>query len=308
MLSSLHLRRHRRAGPLDDLLGLPAGELLRLHDLAHAHVERLQLEQQEQPLEDRDVELLLEVELVPPAPLVALGRGAAVEDQHLLEGIEVDVQVEVVGGFARQDQLHIARIDADVVRLLEDARHALNDALLHDEALVRSERARHQQVAVGAEGLVGLLEPVQLSVVLLAPPVIEVAEEAACLLRLAAGPRVCHRQAVEQGKPRDGDEALAATLALGLDGVEAGDFRSGGRGWPLRAAWLAELEVAGKKPALAVASCASAEGMISAPHNAARHVRRCPPCNPQSSRRVSSGSSRAHPSGCRDYANDRAAF
>ena len=55
-------------------------------------------------------------------------------------------------------------------------------------ALVRRERARHQQVAVGAERLVGLLQLVQLRVVLLAAPVIEVAEEAARLLRLAAGP------------------------------------------------------------------------------------------------------------------------
>ncbi len=97
-----------------------------LHHLADALFERLQLEQQEQPLEERDVELLAQIELLPAAAAVALAGGAAVEQQHFLEDIEVDLQVEAVGGFARQDLLDVVVVDADVVRLVEDARHALD--------------------------------------------------------------------------------------------------------------------------------------------------------------------------------------
>ncbi len=187
-------------------------------------VERLQLEQQEQPLEERDVELLAQIEFLPAAAVVALARGAAIVQQHLLEDVEVDLQVEAVGGFSRQDLLDVIVVDADVVRLVEDARHALDHARLHDGALVRREGARHQQVAVGAERLVGLLELVQLRVVLLAAPVIEVAEEAARLFALSRRPGRRRRQAVEQRKAGDRDEALLAACALGHHGVEGGDL------------------------------------------------------------------------------------
>ncbi len=107
------------------------------------------------------------------------------------------------------------------------------DARLHDGALVRREGARHQQVAVGAERLVGLLQLVQLRVVLLAAPMIEVAEEAARLLRLPGRPGGRRRQAVEQRKAGDRDEALLAACALRHHGVEGGDLlfarRRGGR-------------------------------------------------------------------------------
>ncbi len=95
---------------------------------------------------------------MPAAALIALARGAAVVEQHLIEDIEIDLQIETVGGFARQDLLDIVVVDAHVVGLREDARHAVDDAHLHHLALVRRESAGHQQIAVGAERLVGFLE------------------------------------------------------------------------------------------------------------------------------------------------------
>ena len=180
--------RDAQAFALDDLLGFAAAELLRLHHFAHALVERFQLEEQEQALKERNVELLAQIELLPAAAQIALARGAAVVEQHLLKDIEVDLKIEAVGGFARQDLLDVVVVDTHVVGLREDTRHAVDHTLLHHLALIRREGARHQEIAVGAERLVGLLQLVHLRVVLLPAPVIEVAEEAARLLGLAGWP------------------------------------------------------------------------------------------------------------------------
>ena len=116
----LDLGRQNAAQLGDDLLGFLARDLLVRHHLADADVDRLQLEQDEEALEDRNVELLLAHELLVVAPLVLPGRGAAVVDQALVEGLEVDVEIEAVVRFLGQDQLDVGGIDADIVGMLED--------------------------------------------------------------------------------------------------------------------------------------------------------------------------------------------
>src|SRR5262249_19885577 len=65
------------------------------------------------------------------------------------------------------------------------------------------------QVAVGAEGLVDLLELEQIGGIGMPPPVVEIAHEAARLAGLALRPTLVVRQAVEQRMARDGQELLA---------------------------------------------------------------------------------------------------
>ena len=196
--------------------------------------------------------------------MVALAGGAAIEQQHLLEDVEVDLQVEAVGGFSRQDLLDVVVVDADVVRLVEDARHALDHARLHDGALVRREGARHQQVAVGAERLVGLLELVQLRVVLLAAPVIEVAEEAARLFRLPAGQAVGAVRRSSSAKRVTGMKRSLPRALSGITASKAETFSSVG------AAAAALPVILAKKPVGAAvgAACTSVEDMFGLPSGA----------------------------------------
>src|SRR5262249_41803677 len=73
----------------------------------------------------------------------------------------------------------------------------------------RGKGTRQQQVAVGAEGLVDLLELEQIGGIGMPPPVVEIAHEAARLAGLALRPTLVVRQAVEQRMARDGQELLA---------------------------------------------------------------------------------------------------
>ncbi len=142
------------------------------------------------------------------------------------------------------------------------------DARLHHGALVRREGARHQQIAVGAERLVGFLELVQLRVVLLAAPVIEIAEEAARLLGLSGRPGGRRGQAVEQRKTGDGDEALLAARAFRHHGVEGGDLGFVGRACRRASRQLREEAGRGRRRA----ACTSVEDMVGLPSNHANRA------------------------------------
>ncbi len=232
-----HALRQKRAQTLDDALCLLAGDFALFHHLFDAHLNRLQLEQYEQALEHRHVDLApAEIGLADVALAAAVVGGAAVEDRDLLEGLHVDMQVEAVVRILGQDEVHVGGIDTCEIGLLQQLGNLLHETLLHDLALFGAKCARMQQVAVGAERLVGLFQLVQLRVVLLAPPMIEIAEEAARLLGLPGRPGGGRRQAVEQREAGDGDEALLAARALRHHGIESGDFFlfASGRGLTVR--------------------------------------------------------------------------
>ncbi len=156
-----------------------------------------------------NVEFFLPPEL-PKHAFLILSRGRpAIVNQHLFERGEVHVEVETVVRFLRENERHVLRIDALIVRLLENAPNAFDDACLHELALVGRELACNEKVAVGAETLVSLKQRAEARGMLLAPPVLEIAEEAACLFRTAlAAPGVPHRQAIEERIERDGQKLL----------------------------------------------------------------------------------------------------
>ena len=121
---------------------------------------------------------------------MALGEHgrAAVEDQHVLERGDVNLQVETVMGILCQDDMEVRRIDAREVALLEQLRHARDESLLHGPPLFRAEGPRVQQVGVGAERFIDLLEVEELHRVGMAAPVVEIAHEAARLTGIAIRP------------------------------------------------------------------------------------------------------------------------
>ena len=140
-------------------------------------------------------------------PLGERGR-AAVEDQHVLEGSDVNLQVETVMGILGQDDVEVRRIDAREVALLEQLRHARDEPLLHGPPLFRAESARVQQIGVGAERFVDLLEVEKLHRVGMAAPIVEIAHEAARLAGIAVRPQARLRQPVQQRVARDGQKFL----------------------------------------------------------------------------------------------------
>ena len=154
------------------LLRLLAVDLSFLHHLAHAHVEGLELEEQAQALEHRNPHLLpAHVGAFDVAPALADGRRAAVVDQDLLEGVEVDLEVEAVGGVLGQDEVYVGGVHAREIALLQQLGHLPNEPLLHDRALFSAVGARLQQIGVRAERLVGLLELEQLHGVGMTAPI-----------------------------------------------------------------------------------------------------------------------------------------
>jgi hypothetical protein len=89
----------------DDALGLILVEPALLHHLLHAHVEWLQLEQNEKALKHRHLDLLpAHVGLADVAAPLGDGGGAAVEDEEILEGVGIDLQVEAIVGMLGQDE------------------------------------------------------------------------------------------------------------------------------------------------------------------------------------------------------------
>ena len=70
------------------------------------------------------------------APLVFPVRGAAIIDRDPLESLHIDEEIEAVMAIARQDDFDVVRIDALVVRPLQKAFDALEDAMLQCLALV----------------------------------------------------------------------------------------------------------------------------------------------------------------------------
>ncbi len=195
-------------------------QVLLRHHFANADIERLQLEQDEKALEDRDVELLLAHEFPEIAPLVLPRRGTAVIDQAFVEGAEVDAEIESVVRFLGQDHFDVGGIDTDVIGMLEDDLDLLEQPLLHVPALGHRVLARHQQIAVGAECFVGSQNLLQIGVVLLAAPMFEVMEKAPRRRGLSRRPGVRVGQPVNERGDGDGDEALAAANILGLDLVK----------------------------------------------------------------------------------------
>ena len=111
--------------------------------------------------------------------------------------------------------MHVGRIDAREVALLQQGGHLRHQPPLHDRALLRAEGAGLQQIAVGAERLIGLLEREQLHGIGVAAPVIEIAHEAARLHGVAVGPQAGGRQPVHEGMAGDGQELLAAVAGSG---------------------------------------------------------------------------------------------
>src|SRR5262249_51123965 len=96
------------------------------------------------------------------------------------------------------------------IALLEQRSHLRDKPLLHTRALLGTEGARLQEIAVGTEGLVGLLKLEQLHRIAMTAPIVEVAHETACLCGVAVGPQIGGRQTVHEGMARDGQELLAA--------------------------------------------------------------------------------------------------
>jgi hypothetical protein len=227
-----HRHRQQPAQVAHELLGLLLLDLPLRHHFAHAHVEGLELEQQEHALEHRDLHFApAHVGLPDIAPALGDGGGAAVVDLDLFERLQIHLEVEPVGRVLGQDEVHVGRIDAREVALLQQVGHLLHEPLLHDRALLRAEGARLEQIAVGAERLVGLLQVEQLHGIGVAAPVIEVAQEAARLHRVAVRPEVGGRQPVHQGMAGDGQELLAAAcgcraLVRVLRGDRDGSARS----------------------------------------------------------------------------------
>jgi hypothetical protein len=175
----------------------------------HAHIKWFQLEQQEHALEHGNFEF--PPEHVGPSDVAAVlanGRRPPVIDQHLLERVEVDLEVKAVGRIFRQYEVHVGWINAREVALLQQFSHLLHEPLLHHRPFFRAELARAQQIAVGAERLVGLLQFEQAHGVGMPPPIVEIAHEAAHMLDVAVRPGVCHGQTVHQCRARDGQELL----------------------------------------------------------------------------------------------------
>ncbi len=96
-----------------------------------------------------------------------------------------------------------------VVRLVHQLGHLVDKAALHRRLLGDGELPRDEQVAVGAEGLVGLLEVHQASDVGLLAPVVEIPEEPPGVGGAAVGPGGRSRQPIEQRAARDRQELLA---------------------------------------------------------------------------------------------------
>ena len=198
-------------------LGVGAIDLLLLHHLAHPLLERLQLEQQEQPLEDGNFHLFpADVALQRIAPPLRDGGRTAVVDQHLLEGLEIHLQIEAIVRIRGEDDMHLARVDAGEVALLEELGDLPHQPLAQRRALLRRERARGEQIAVWAERLVAVLQLEQPHRVGMPPPVVEVAHEAPHLHDVAVGPGARHRQAIHQRGPRHRQEFLALQGAGGV--------------------------------------------------------------------------------------------
>ena len=153
---------------------------------------------------------------------------ATVVDQHLLECGDVHLQVEAVVGILGQDDVEVRRIDAREVALLQQLRHACDEPLLHGLAFLRAEDARVQQVGVGAERLVDLLEVEQLHRIGMAAPVVEIAHEAAGLAGIAVRPQSRLRQPVHQRVTRDRQKFLPRQSRRRF-GVRVGHCRCGRR-------------------------------------------------------------------------------
>ena len=112
----------------------------------------------------------------------------------------------------RQDEMHVGRVDLGEVGLLDELAHLRHQPLLHGGALLGAECARVQEVAVGVERLIALLELEQLHGVGMPAPVVEIAHEAAHPAAIVAPPKPGVRQPIEQRVARDGQELLAAKL------------------------------------------------------------------------------------------------
>ena len=119
-------------------------------------------------------------------------------------------------------------IDAREVALLEQLRHLRDESLLHGLPLLRAEGAGMQQIGVGAERLVDLLEVEELHRVGMPAPVVEIAHEAARVDAFAVRPEARLRQPVEQRMARDGQKFLAC-VSRGRLGVRIDHCRGSGR-------------------------------------------------------------------------------
>gem|GEM_PF-4336586 len=173
------------------------GHLPLAHDLRDPLLLRLELEQDEQPPEDRHVDFLFTEETADGSALIFPSGGATVVHEQLLEGVEVDVEVEPVVGLPRQDQLDLLRVDACVIGLSKQAVDAFHHPLLQDFPLFRRICPRHQQVAVRAERLIVLFKREKPRAVLLLAPIVEVAEKASGVCRLPERPGIGLRQPID---------------------------------------------------------------------------------------------------------------
>ena len=159
----------------------------RRRNLGAALLCRLQLQQQEQPLEDRHLATVLG-EIEPPgiALLLHLDSGAAVIEQEVVEIAQVNLEAQAVRRALDQDALQVFLGEPHVVRLHQqplDARDELG-ARLGPARIVELDEARC--VAVRAEGEIVLDEIEQALAVGLMTPGGEAIERAAEGLLVAA--------------------------------------------------------------------------------------------------------------------------
>ena len=195
--------------------GARAVDLRRRHDLGDADLGGLELEQQEQPFEDRHVEPVL-AQIEPPgiALLAHHGAGAAIIQQRLVELAQVDLEIEPIGRLLDQQALHVVAGEPHEIRLrqhLLDAGDELGPRLV---ARADVELEQIGGVAVGAEREIVLDQVEQAPAMLLMPPGGEAIERATPSLPVAA--------ALGEHGDELGSEPIAADRDEPLAGVRLG--------------------------------------------------------------------------------------
>ena len=149
------------------------------HDHSDAIGEAAEFEDDAEAAKNGDLEFFLAAEFTEVAAAARAVRDAAVVDQNFLEGVEVDGQVETVGAVSGDNDVDLIGVDRRVVRLLQELLNARHDLLLELRALAGRIVTGDEKVGVGAEGLVGFVQPKHADRVLLLTPVVEIAEQPA---------------------------------------------------------------------------------------------------------------------------------